>query len=42
MLTYIYFNVDDCLLIYSMPQQRFKFHSLLNYAVNPENVIAED
>ncbi len=42
MLTYIYLNVNDCWLTSSMPQQKFKFHILLNYGVIPENVISED
>ncbi len=42
MLTYIYLNVDDCLLTSSMPQHMFKLQILLNYAVIPENVISED
>ncbi len=41
MLTYIYFNVDDCLLKYYMPQQRFKLQIVINYVVIPENVISE-
>ncbi len=39
MLTYIYLNVDECWLI--SPMQRFKLHVLLNYAINPENVISK-
>ncbi len=42
MLTYIYFNVDECWLTSSMPQQRFKLQILFNYAVIPENDISED
>ncbi len=42
MLTYIYFNVDDRLLTYSIPQQRFKLQIVINYVVIPENVISED
>ncbi len=42
MLTDIYFNEDDCLLTYSMPQQRFKLQTLIYYVVIPENVISED
>ncbi len=42
MLTYIYLNVDDCRLTSSMPQQRFKHQTWLNYAVIPENVISKD
>ncbi len=44
MLIYIYLNVDDCWLTSSMPQQRFKNQSLLNYAVIPKTkkFISED
>ncbi len=42
MLTYIYFNVDDCLLTYSIQQQRFKLQIVINYVVIPENIISED
>ncbi len=31
MLTYIYLNMDECWLTYSMHQQRFKLHIFLNY-----------
>ncbi len=41
MLTYIYVNVDDCLLTYSMPQQRFKLQIVINYVVIPENIISD-
>ncbi len=40
--TYIYRNVDECLLTSSMPQKWFKLHILVKYAVIPENVISED
>ncbi len=43
MFTYIYhLNVDGCWLTSSMPQQRFKFQIVLNYAVILENVVSED
>ncbi len=42
MFTYIYLNVDGCWLTSSMPQQRFKFQIVLNYAVILENVVFED
>ncbi len=32
MLIYLYLDVDECWLTYSMPQQRFKLHISLNYA----------
>ncbi len=41
MLTYIYLNVDDCWLTFSIPQQRFKLQILLSYAVITENIISE-
>ncbi len=31
MLTYIYLNVDECLLAFSMPQQMFKLQISFNY-----------
>ncbi len=42
MFTYIYLNVDECWLISSIPQQKFKLQILHNYPVIPENVISED
>ncbi len=42
MFTYIYLNVDECWLTWSMPQQIFNLYILLKYAVIPENVISED
>ncbi len=42
MFTYIYLNVDGCWLTSSMPQESFKVHILLNYALIPENVFSED
>ncbi len=39
--THIYLNVDEYWLTSSIPQQRFKLHILINYAVIPENVVSE-
>ncbi len=41
MLTYIYFDMDDCWLTYCMLQQMVKLKISLNYALIPENVISE-
>ncbi len=32
MLNYIYLDVDDCRITSSMPKQRFKLQTSLNYA----------
>ncbi len=41
-LTYIYLNVDECLINIFYAPPKVKLHILLNYAVIPENVISED
>ncbi len=40
-LTYIS-TLDECWLIYFIPQQRLKLQISHNYAVIPENVVSED
>ncbi len=40
MLTYIYLNVNECLLLSSMPQQRLKLHISLNYGNIYQNVVS--
>ncbi len=42
MFTYIYLNVDECWLKFSMPQQMINLQLLFSYAVIPENVVSED
>ncbi len=37
MLTYIYYDVDECWLTHSVTQQRFKLHISLNYANIEQN-----
>ncbi len=42
MSTYTYLNADDRRLTSSIPQQRFKLESLLNYTIIQDNGISED
>ncbi len=42
MFIYMYLDVNECWLISSMPQQRFKLQIFLKYAVIPENVVSKD